>query len=95
MLKSYLEGSYSLWDLAEPALTNFVMSRRRAVKRAEMYLSPVDVEEFRTVMLDSGTRLASLLVVEYPNAGLVDEAFFGVTDVVECYPEGKMGDVLG
>ena len=61
------------------------MSKRRVVKHAEAVLSPVDVEEFRTVMLDAGTRLASLLVVEYPNAGLVNDALFGVTDVVECY----------
>ena len=36
-------------------------------------------------MLDAGTRLASLLVVEYPNAGLANDTLFGVTDVVECY----------
>ena len=52
---------------------------------AEMFLSPVNVEEFRTDMLDAGKRLASLLVVEYPNAGLVNGALYGVTEVVECY----------
>ena len=36
-------------------------------------------------MLDAGTQLASLLVVEYPNAGLFNNALFGVTEVVECY----------
>ena len=46
---------------------------------------PVDVEEFRMVILEAGTRLASQLVVEYPNARLVNDALFGVTDVVECY----------
>ena len=61
------------------------MSKRRVVERAETFLSPVDVEEFRTVMLDAGTRLASLLVVEYSNADLVGDALFGVTDVLECY----------
>ena len=71
--------------LAEPALSNFVMSQRREVKRAEKFLSPVDVDKFRTVMLDAGTWLASLLVDEYPNAGLVDNALFGVMDVVEFY----------
>ena len=85
MLRSYPGGSYSLWDLAEPALTNFFMSKRRVVKCAETYLSPVDVEEFRPVMLDAGTRLASLLVIEYPSAGLDDDALWGVTEVVECY----------
>ena len=30
-------------------------------------------------------RLASLVVVEYPNARLVNNALFGVTEVVECY----------
>ena len=52
---------------------------------ATKYLSPTDVEEFRTVMLDAGTRLSSLLTVEYPNAGLVDDALYVVTEVVEVY----------
>ena len=52
---------------------------------ATKYLSPTDVEEFRTVMLDAGTRLASLLTVEYPNAGLVDDALYVVMEVVEVY----------
>ena len=52
---------------------------------ATKYLSPTDVEEFRTVMLDAGSRLASRLTVEYPNAGLVDDALYVVTEVVEVY----------
>ena len=52
---------------------------------AMKYLSPMDVEEFRTVMLDAGSRLASLLKFEYPNAGLVNNALFDAMDVVECY----------
>ena len=30
-------------------------------------------------------RLASLVVMEYPNACLVNDALFGVAEVVECY----------
>jgi len=65
---------------------NFVMSKRRVVKRAETNLSPVDVEEFWTDILEAGTWLASLLEVEYPSAGLVDDTLWDVTEVVvECY----------
>ena len=48
-------------------------------------MSFLDVEEFRTGILDAGARLASLLSLEYPNADLVNDALFGVTEVVECY----------
>jgi len=51
----------------------------------DKYLSPTDVEEFRMVVLEAGTRLASLLTVEYPSADLVSDALYDVTDVVECY----------
>jgi len=61
------------------------MSKRRVVKHATMYLSPVDVEEFRTGILEAGTRLASLLTVEYPSADLASDALYGVTEVVEAY----------
>ena len=66
-------------------VTKFVMSKRRVVKRAEMFLSPVNVEEFRTDILEAGTQLMSLLEVEYPSAGLFDDSLWGVTEVVECY----------
>ena len=62
------------------------MSKRRVIKHAaKEYLAPVDVEEFRMGILEAGTWLASLLVVEYPNAHLVNDALFGVTEVVDCY----------
>ena len=48
-------------------------------------MSLLDVKEFRTGILDAGARLASLLAVEYHNADLVDDALFGVTEVVECF----------
>jgi hypothetical protein len=48
-------------------------------------MSPLDVEEFRTCIIDAGARLADLVVVKYPNASLVEDALFGVTEVVECY----------
>ena len=53
-------------------------------------MSPADVEEFCTVILDTGTRLGSLLTVEYPRADLVSKALYFATDVVEVYSlEGK------
>ena len=62
------------------------MLKRKVVgKTATKNLSPIDVEEFRTEILDAGTRLADLLVVEYPKASLVDNALFGVTEVLECF----------
>ena len=48
-------------------------------------MSPLDVEEFCAEIINAGARLADLVVVEYPNACLVDDALFGVTEVVECY----------
>ena len=65
---------------------SFSMRRRKVIKQAGTEdMSPLDVKEFRTGILDAGARLASLVVVEYPNARLVNNALFGVTEVVECY----------
>ena len=62
------------------------MCKRKVVEfAATEYLSPDDVEEFCVEILDAGAWLADLLVVEYPNACLVDNTLFGVTEVVECY----------
>ena len=70
-----------LYSLAQ----NFIMSKRRVAKHAATYLSPVNVEEFRMGILEAGTRLASLLTVEYPSADLVSDALYGVTEAVEVY----------
>ena len=48
-------------------------------------MSPLDAEEFRTDIVDAGARLADLVVVPYLNARLVDDALFGVTEIVECF----------
>ena len=45
-------------------------------------MSLLDVKEFCTGILDAGARLADLVVVEYPNACLVKDALFGMTEVV-------------
>ena len=45
-------------------------------------MSPLDVKEFCTGILDAGARLAALVVVKYPNHCLVSNALFGVTEVV-------------
>ena len=61
------------------------MSNRKAVNRREKYLSLVDVEEFRTDILEAGTWLASMLTVEYPDADLVSAALYNVSEVVEDF----------
>ena len=54
-------------------------------------MSPVDVKEFRTDILEAGTRLASLLTVEYPNADLVSAALYNVLEFVDDFStEGKL-----
>ena len=56
----------------------------------EEYMSPQDVEDFRTDIVGAGARLADLLVVPYPNAPLVDSALFAVTEIVEyCGLKGR------
>jgi len=65
---------------------NFTMRKRRVIEHAATkYLSPMDVEELCTAVLEAGTQLASLLMVEYPSADLVSDALYDMTDVVECY----------
>ena len=57
---------------------------------APEYLSPDDVGEFRTAILDAGLGLGTLLTAEYPRADLVSEALYVVTQVVGVYGlEGK------
>ena len=70
---------------------NITMSKCRVIEHvATNYLSPMDVEEFRTVVLEAGTRLASLLTVDFPSADLVSKALYVATGVVEGYSlEGK------
>ena len=56
----------------------------------EEYMSPHDVEDFRTDIVDAGARLADLLVVPYPDAHLVDDALFAVAEIVEyCGLKGR------
>ena len=68
------------------------MSRSRSMRKRKVVglteeedMSVLDIEEFRTEIVNAGARLADLLVVEYPNAHLVDNALFGVTEIVECF----------
>ena len=62
------------------------MRKRKVVgKSATKKLLPIDVEEFCAEIIDAGARLADLVVVEYPNACLVDNALFAVTQIVECF----------
>ena len=61
------------------------MSKRKVVGQTEKEdMCPLDVEEFRTGIVDAGARLADLMVDNYPNAHLVGDALFAVTDIVEC-----------
>ena len=62
------------------------MRKRKVVgKSATKNLLPIDAEEFRAEIINAGARLADLVVVEYPNARLVDDAVFAVTEIVECF----------
>ena len=62
------------------------MRKRKVVGQTEKEdMSPLDVEEFRTDIVDAGARLADLVVVPYPNAHLVDDALFAVTEIVVCF----------
>ena len=70
----------------------FIMSKCKAVKHMETYLSPVDVEEFRAGILGAGMGLAPLLKIEYPSADLVRAALCDVLEVVVvkgCSMRGK------
>ena len=63
----------------------FTMSRRRVIEHtATKNLSPMDVDEFRTVILEARTRLASLLTVEYFSADLVSDALYNVRRLWRC-----------
>ena len=67
-----------------------VPKRRMIGHTATDYLSPNDVEEYRTEILAAGLGFGSLLTAEYPRAELVSEALYAVTKVVGVYGlEGK------
>ena len=73
--KSAMSGSRSL-----------AMRKRKDVGPTEEEdMSPQDVEDFCTDIIDAGSRLAYLLVVPYPDAHLVNNALFAVTEIVECF----------
>ena len=62
------------------------MRKRKVVRKsATKKLFPIDVEEFCAEIINAGARLADLVIVEYPNARLVDDALFAVTEIVECF----------
>ena len=67
-----------------------VPNRRVIGHAATEYLSPDDVEEFCTAILDAGLGLGTMLTAEYPRDELVSEALYVVTKVVGVYGlEGK------
>ena len=69
---------------------NSVPKRRVIGHAATEFLSPDDVAEFFTAILDAGLGLGTLLTSEYPRAELVSEALYVVTKVVGVYGlEGK------
>ena len=62
------------------------MRKRKVVGQTETEdMSSHDAEEFRAEIVDAGARLADLVVVPYPNARLVDDALFAMTEIVECF----------
>ena len=65
---------------------SFTVRRRQKIRPAGTEdMSLLDAKEFQTGILYAGARLASLVVVDYPNACLINNALFGVMEVVECY----------
>ena len=48
-------------------------------------MSLVNVKEFRTDILEAGTRLSSMFKVEYPDADLISAALYDVSEVVENF----------
>ncbi len=60
----------------------FIMSKCKAAKHMKIYLSSVNVEEFRMGILGEGTGLAPLLKIKYPSADLVSAALCNVSEVV-------------
>ena len=62
------------------------MHKRKVVGQTEKEdMSPLDIEEFCTDIVNAGARLADLVVVPYPNAHLVDDTLFAVTGIVVCF----------
>jgi hypothetical protein len=65
---------------------SLVNRKRKDVRPTdEEDMSPDDVEEFRSDIIEAGGRLADLVDVPYPDAHLVDDALFAVTEIVECF----------
>ena len=64
---------------------HFYTVRKRKVRTETEDMSPDDVEEFRADIIEAGARLADLVIVKYPDARLVDDALFAVTEIVECF----------
>ena len=62
-----------------------MLKRKDVEPTEEEDMSPRDVEEFRTDILDAGSRLAELVDVPYPDAHLVDNALYAVTEIVKCF----------
>ena len=62
------------------------MRKRKVVGQTETEdMSPLDAEEFCSEITNAGARLADLVVVDYPNARLVEDALSAVTEIVECF----------
>ena len=65
---------------------SLAMRKRKVVGPTdEEDMSPQDVEEFRTDIVEAGARLADLVVKPYPDAHLVNNALYAVTEIVECF----------
>jgi hypothetical protein len=64
-------------------------------KTTKMNLSPDDIEEFRTEILDAGERLADLLVVEYPSEFGRQRLVWRNRHCEMFWLRGTVGDILG
>ncbi len=61
------------------------MSKARPPKRKEEYVPSVEIEEFRNEILETGTHLASMSSVGFPDAESGSNAIACVLSVVEQY----------
>ena len=61
------------------------MSKARPPKRKEEYVSSDEIEEFCNEILETGTHLASMSSVDFPDAESVSDAIAGVLSVLEGY----------
>jgi hypothetical protein len=82
-------GKVLIWRKPAMSGPHYFTMRKCKVRTETEDMSPNDVAEFWADIIDAGARLADLVDVKYPDAHLVDDALFAVTEIVECF--GRKG----